>query len=233
MSADPARLGPTDRDVEVDMSGEPLRVLIVDDHPLFVDGLAALLGAAPTLEVVGRALSGADAVAQAEMLQPDVVVMDLRMKEMNGIEATRLIVSTSPHIGVLVLTMDEDDDSVFSAMRAGARGYLLKTAPHDEIVRSVEAVGNGAAVFGPIIARRVVDYFTRPRGPAAPLFPELTNREREVLELIAQGENNASIARRLFLSPKTIRNHVSNIFSKLQVADRAQAIVRARKEGLG
>ena len=156
------------------------------------------------------------------------------MPELNGIEATRQIVARSPHVGVLVLTMFEDDDSVFAAMRAGARGYLLKGAGPGEIARAIRAVGSGEAIFGPDVARRVMDYFTTPRPElAAMAFPELTDREREVLELIAQGRNNQWIARHFVLSPKTVRNHVSNIFTKLQVADRAEAIVRAREAGLG
>jgi DNA-binding NarL/FixJ family response regulator len=170
-------------------------------------------------------------VEEAASLQPDVVVMDLHMPDLNGIEATRQIVAASPHVGVLVLTMFEDDDSVFAAMRAGARGYLLKGAGQDEILRAVRAVGSGEAIFGPAIAERVLEYFSGPQPATA--FPELTEREREVLELIARGRNNTEIARHFVLSEKTVRNHVSNIFTKLHVADRAQAIVRAREAGLG
>jgi DNA-binding NarL/FixJ family response regulator len=210
---------------------EPLRVIIADDHPVFRDGLRALLGSTGASEVVGEAATGIEAVSAATELQPDVVVMDLHMPGLNGIEATRQIVAASPHVGVLVLTMFEDDDSVFAAMRAGARGYLLKGAGQDEIVRAIHAVASGEAIFGPEIARRVMEYFSAPRPPEP--FPELTDREREVLELIAQGRSNPDIARSFVLSPKTVRNHVSNIFTKLQVADRAQAIVRAREAGLG
>jgi DNA-binding NarL/FixJ family response regulator len=213
---------------------EPLRVLIVDDHPVFLAGLRVLLEADPRTEVVAEATTAAEAIAQAADTQPDAIVMDLHLPDMNGIEATRLITQTSPHIGVLVLTMYEDDDSVFAAMRAGARGYLLKGAGHTDIVHAITAVGAGTAVFGPSIAQRLIDYFGAQRSSAAaPPFPELTEREREILNLIAAGENNTAIAERLFLSAKTVRNHVSNIFAKLQVADRAQAIVRARKAGLG
>jgi DNA-binding NarL/FixJ family response regulator len=213
---------------------EALRILLADDHPVFRSGLRLLLAAEAdgAAEVVGEATNGAEAVERARELQPDVVVMDLQMPELNGIEATARIVAESPHIGVLVLTMFEDDDSVFAAMRAGARGYLLKGADQAEIVRAIRAVGSGEAIFGPRIARRVIDYFATER-PAAVPFPELTAREREVLELIAQGRSNLDITRTLVLSPKTVRNHVSNIFTKLQVADRAQAIVRAREAGLG
>jgi DNA-binding NarL/FixJ family response regulator len=210
---------------------EPLSVLVADDHPVFRDGVRALLDSTPELEVVGEAAAGDQAVELATELQPDVVVMDLQMPGLNGIEATREIVARSPHIGVLVLTMFEDDDSVFAAMRAGARGYVLKGSTQEEIVRAVQAVGSGEAIFGPAIARRMIEFFASPR--ATHPFPELTDREREVLELVAQGRSNLEIARHFVLSPKTVRNHVSNIFTKLQVADRAQAIVRAREAGLG
>lgn len=212
----------------------PVRVLLADDHPVFRDGLSSLLGSLDDVELVAEASTGAEAVSVAETIEVDVVVMDLHMPDLNGIEATRLIVRSQPHIGVLVLTMFEDDDSVFAAMRAGARGYLLKGASQEEIARAIRAVAGGEAIFGPAIAQRVIGYFARSGGAAGtPAFPELTQREREVLELIAQGRANASIARHLFLSEKTVRNHVSNIFSKLQVADRAEAIVRAREAGLG
>jgi DNA-binding NarL/FixJ family response regulator len=215
-------------------SNDQLRVLICDDHPVFRNGLRMLLSAQDGIDVVGDASTGREAVSRADELQPDVVIMDLQMPELNGIEATREIVATSPHVKVLVLTMFEDDDSVFAAMRAGARGYLLKGADQDEIVRAIEAVGSGEAIFGPRVAARVIEYFTTPQPThAAQAFPELTAREREVLERIARGESNATIARHFVLSQKTVRNHVSNIFTKLQVADRAQAIVRAREAGLG
>jgi DNA-binding NarL/FixJ family response regulator len=215
-------------------SNDQLRVLICDDHPVFRNGLRMLLSAQDGIDVVGDASTGREAVSRADELQPDVVIMDLQMPELNGIEATREIVATSPHVKVLVLTMFEDDDSVFAAMRAGARGYLLKGADQDEIVRAIEAVGSGEAIFGPRVAARVIEYFTTPQPThAAQAFPELTARELEVLERIARGESNATIARHFVLSQKTVRNHVSNIFTKLQVADRAQAIVRAREAGLG
>jgi DNA-binding NarL/FixJ family response regulator len=211
---------------------EPTRVLIVDDHPVFRVGLRLLLEADPDIEVVGEAGTGREAISAAAELQPDVVVMDLHMPEVNGVDATRSIVRTSPHIGVLMLTMLEDDESVFAAVRVGARGYLLKDAMQSDIVHAVHAVGAGTAVFGQGIAQRIMDYFSSYRPVIESAFPELTEREREVLTLIAEGESNPAIARRLHVSPKTVRNHVSNIFSKLQVADRAQAIVRARKAGL-
>jgi DNA-binding NarL/FixJ family response regulator len=213
---------------------DTLRVLIVDDHPVFVAGLRMILDADPRTEVIGEASTGAEAIALAAQAQPDAIVMDLHLPDINGIEATRVITQTSPHIGVLVLTMYDDDDSVFAAMRAGARGYLLKGAARSDILHAIAAVGSGTAVFGPSIAQRLIDYFAAQRTVAAVApFPELTEREREILNLIAAGANNTAIAERLFLSAKTVRNHVSNIFSKLQVADRAQAIVRARQAGLG
>jgi DNA-binding NarL/FixJ family response regulator len=209
-----------------------IRVVVADDHPLFRDGLRTLTSLEDGLELVGEAENGADAVELARTLRPDVVVMDLHMPDLNGIEATGRIVEALPDVGVLVLTMFEDDDSVFAAMRAGARGYLLKGAGHDEVVRAIEAVARGEAIFGPSIAARVIEFFSRPAPPPRP-FPELTEREREILELIAQGRSNGDIAAHFVLSPKTVRNNVSSIFTKLRVADRAQAIVRAREAGLG
>jgi DNA-binding NarL/FixJ family response regulator len=212
---------------------ERIRVLIADDHPLFRDGVRTLLRSVPDTEVVGEVANGEDAIAQAATLQPDVILMDLHMPGQNGIEATRAILHTSPHIGILVLTMFEEDDSVFAAMRAGARGYLLKGADQGEILRAIHAVSHGEAIFSPAIAQRLTQYFATVGHMAPPsAFPELTEREREVLGLIAQGRSNGEIADRLVLSQKTVRNHVSNIFSKLQVADRAQAIIRAREAGL-
>jgi len=219
---------------------DKIRVLIADDHTLFREGLRALLTAAPEVDVVGEAATGDEAIALALAQQPDVVLMDIQMPSasgVNGIEATRRLLHASPHIGVIMLTMLEDDDSVFAAMRAGARGYILKGADKTEVFKTLRAVAQGEALFGPAIAHRLMTFFSA-LGPAPtsapPLsFPELTEREREVLGLIAQGHNNAEIAERLVLSPKTVGNHISNIFSKLQVADRAQAIVRARAAGLG
>ena len=212
---------------------ETIRVLITDDHPPFRAGIRALLRSIEGLEVVGEAGSGDEAVTQAEALQPDVILMDLNMPGLNGIEATRQILATSPHIGILVLTMFEDDDSVWAAMQVGARGYLLKGAHKAEIVRAIRSVASGEAIFGPAIARRLTQFFAQPRsGTANAPFPELTEREREVLALIAQHRTNREIADRLVLSPKTVSNHISNIFSKLQIADRAEAIERARDAGL-
>jgi len=213
---------------------EPIRILIADDHPHFRDGLRALLASDSSLEVVGEAGDGEEAISLAADLQPDVILMDLGMPGVGGIEATRRILRTSPHIAILVISMFEDEDSVFAALQAGARGYLLKGALKAEILRSIRAVASGEAIFGPVIARRLMQYFSNPHPTAPPdAFPELTEREHEILELIARHETNPEIAKRLFLSPKTVRNHVSNIFTKLQVADRAQAIIRAREAGLG
>jgi DNA-binding NarL/FixJ family response regulator len=213
---------------------EPVSILIADDHALFRDGLRALFNSVPDVEVVGEAATGEEAVSRASDLRPDVVLMDIQMPGLNGIEATRRILGASPHTGVVVVTMFEDDDSVFAAMRAGARGYVLKGANQDEILKVIHAVASGEAHFGPEIARHLMTFFSAPK-PASPseAFPDLTAREREVLDLIARGKSNQEIARGLFLSLKTVRNHASNIFMKLQVADRVQAAIRAREAGLG
>jgi DNA-binding NarL/FixJ family response regulator len=212
---------------------EPLRLLIADDHPLFRHGLREFLSLAPGVHVIGEAASGDEAVQQAEALQPDVILMDVNMPGLNGIEATRQILHDSPHIRVLVVTMFEDDSSVFAAMRAGARGYILKDAEKEDILRAIQAVGSGEGIFSPAIATRLIDFFAT-QGSALPkeIFPSLTERERGILQLIARGRSNADIARELSLSPKTVYNYVSNILSKLQVSDRAQAIIRAREAGL-
>jgi DNA-binding NarL/FixJ family response regulator len=213
---------------------EPVCVLIADDHPLFRDGLRALLASAPGVELVGEATTGEEAVSLAADLQPDVVVMDVQMPGMGGIEATRRIMRDGPHIRILVVTMFEDDGTVFQAMRAGARGYVLKGANYAEMLRAIRAVGTGEAIFSPKIAVRLMDFFSSIRPTTLPqAFPELSEREREILDLIAQGHRNTDIADRLFLSPKTVRNHVSNILHKLQVTDRTEAIIRAREAGLG
>jgi len=193
-----------------------------------------MLGSESDTEVVGEAATGKEVVERATEARPDVILMDIQMPDMNGIEATRRILEVDPEVGVVVLTMFEDDDSVFSAMRAGARGYVLKGAPPSEILKVVRAVTAGEAHFGPEIARRLMDFFSEPK-PASPedIFPELSVREVEILDLIAQGHSNAKIAARLYLSPKTVGNHISHIFTKLQVADRAHAIIRAREAGLG
>ena len=212
----------------------PLRILIADDHPLVRSGLRALLMAAEDLEVVGEAATGEEAVTLASSLSPDVIVMDLRMPGINGIEATRHIVQANPRIRILVVTLFEDDDSVFAALRAGARGYILKDANEIEVVRAIRAVSGGDAIFSATIAQRLIDFFATPRPMQALLpFPDLTEREREILMLITQGRSNAEIAQSLVISMKTVRNYISSIFSKLQVADRSQAIIRAREAGLG
>jgi DNA-binding NarL/FixJ family response regulator len=211
---------------------DPIRVLIADDHPVFRNGMRALIASLPEMEVVGEATTGAEVIAHAATEQPDVILMDLQMPVVDGIEATRRILTTSPHIRILVVTMFEDDESVVTALRAGARGYVLKGASPHEIVQAIAAVANGAAIFSPAIAQRLLDFFAAPR-PTAPILPELTDREREILTLIVQGHTNQSIANRLVLSLKTVQNHVSNTFSKLQVVDRTQAILRAREAGLG
>ncbi|MGM1061255.1 response regulator [Saccharothrix sp. Mg75] len=211
----------------------PLRALVVDDHPLFRYGLATALAGAPGLELVGEAPGGVVAVSMAAALCPDVVVMDLNMPDLGGVEATRRIVAHDAGVRVLVLTMFDDDESVFAAMRAGALGYLLKGSRPQQIVRAVRAVGEGEAIFSPAIAVRLLAYFGSAPAERAEAFPELTSREREVLRLMAGGTGNAAIARLLVLSPKTVRNHVSNILRKLHVADRAQAVSRARQAGLG
>jgi DNA-binding NarL/FixJ family response regulator len=213
---------------------EHITVLIADDHQFFRDGVRALLDTQPDMECVGEATSGDEAVRLASELQPDVILMDVQMPGISGVEATRQVVSSSPQIRVLVVTMFEDDALVFAAMRAGARGYLLKGARHEDMVRAIRAVGNGDAIFSPAIAARMVEYFAALQpGRPTQVFPELSSREREILALLAQGLKNAEIAERLVISPKSVRNYVSNIISKLQVADRAQAILRAREAGLG
>ncbi len=209
------------------------RVVIVDDHPVFRRGLKALLDGEDGLEVVGEAADGLTAVSVVLDLEPDVVVMDLHMPGLGGVEAAQRVLEVLPSLGVLVLTMHEDDELVFAAMKAGARGYLVKTTDDEEIVRAVQAIGAGEAIFSATIAQRMMGYFTAISSSKAVLFPQLTDRERDVLELMASGLDNPSIAHRLSLSSKTVRNRVSAIFSKLQVADRAQAIVRAREAGLG
>ena len=211
-----------------------IRILIADDHPLFRDGMHGLLDSVPDTKVVGEATSGEEAVSQAATLQPDVILMDIKMPGINGIAATREILAASPHVGILMVTMLEDDELVFAAMRAGARGYVLKGANQADILLAIRAVGRGEVIFGPGIARRLLRFFStiRPDTPQR-VFPDLSERETELLALMAQGKSNQEIADQLELSLKTVRNHVSNIFSKLQVADRAQAILRAREAGLG
>jgi DNA-binding NarL/FixJ family response regulator len=211
-----------------------VRVLIADDHPLFREGMRGRLDRTPEVMVVGEAASGDEAVEMARTLEPDVILMDIKMPGLNGIEATREILGAIPGVGVLVLTMFEDDDSVFAAMRAGAKGYLLKDSGGEGVVHAIRAVASGEAVFGPGVAERIIGFFSAPKPSVARrAFPELTEREEEILSLVAQGKSNQEIARQLFVSIKTVRNHVSNILLKLQVADRAQAVIRARDAGLG
>jgi DNA-binding NarL/FixJ family response regulator len=219
------------------MEQEHIRILIVDDHPVFRFGLRALLNAVPDTEVVGEVTTGEEVVALATSLRPDVILMDINMPGVNGIEATRRIRDANLDTRILIVTMLEDD-SVFAAIRAGAHGYVIKGAEPAEVLRAIRSVANGEAIFSPGIAERLMHYFATPptgdatRSAGTPIFPDLTDREREVLTLIAQGLTNSAIAERLVLSPKTVRNYISEIFSKLQVADRAQAIIRARNAGL-
>ncbi|MEV6843534.1 response regulator transcription factor [Actinoplanes sp. NPDC051411] len=208
----------------------PVRVLIADDHPMFRFGLTA----DPEIELVGEASNGAELITMVERLVPDVVITDLAMPGIDGLAATRRIKDEHPKVAILVLTMHEDDEAVFGAMRAGARGYLLKGADGGGIVRAVLTVARGDAVYGTGIAQRIMDFFTSAhKDYATTVFPELTCREREILELVAAGHNNHEIARRLVLSEKTIRNHVAAVLTKLQVSDRAAAVAKARDAGLG
>jgi len=216
----------------------PIKVLIADDHVFYREGVRAFLSNSLEIDVVGEAGNGNEAITKTTELQPDVILMDLKMPGTNGIESTRQIHEMFPKVGVLVLTMFDDDDSVFAAMRAGARGYLLKDADKDEVVRAIIAVERGEAIFSPAIAQRMMQYFssssTYPSKKNQPgEFAGLTERELEILDLIAQGHNNTVISNKLSLSIKTVQNYVSSILTKLQVADRSQAIVRAREAGLG
>jgi DNA-binding NarL/FixJ family response regulator len=214
-----------------------IRVLVADDHPVFRRGMRAILGAEPDTELVGEAIDGEEAVARALELRPDVILMDLNMPNVSGIEATRQILQASPDTAILMLTMFEDDKSILAAMRAGAHGYILKGADGAETLRAVHAAASGEAIFSPAITRRLTEYFATPeRGfntSSGRAFPNLTEREHEILSLIAEGYTNTAIASRLYLSPKTVRNYVSSIFTKLEVADRPEAIIRAREAGLG
>lgn len=213
---------------------DTVRLLVVDDSAVFREGLLALLATIADVEVVGQASSGEQGVEQAVALQPDVVLMDLSMPGAGGVEATRTLVSASPHIAVLVLTMDDHNDSVVAAMRAGARGYLLKGTRQEGLLHAIHTVRDGGAVFGPAIARRLIALLTPDSAaPTDPSFGNLTPRERQILEHIARGHSNAQIAEQLGLSRKTVRNHVSSVFAKLQVGDRPTAIIKAREAGLG
>ncbi len=211
-----------------------LRVIVVDDHPMYREGLRLALAATRDFESVSEAPDAETALDMVAAHRPDLVLMDLRLPGMSGIEATRRIVAADPGVRVVVVSMLEDDDSIFAAMRAGARGYLLKGADRDELLTALRAVAHGEVIFGAAIARRVMAFFTGHMPTvAAAAFPELTEREREILERLARGDLNQAIAQQFGLSDKTVRNHVSSILNKLQVADRAQAIVRARDAGLG
>jgi DNA-binding NarL/FixJ family response regulator len=210
------------------------RILIADDHPLFRGGIRTLLETLPDVEVIGEATTGVETVSMVQVHQPDIVLMDLKMPEMSGIEATRRILEIQPQTRILMITMFEDDPSVFTAMRAGARGYILKDAERDDIVRAIRAVGRGEAIFSPSIAARLMDFFTTATSTVPrEAFPMLTTREREILHLMTQSTSNAEIADLLSLSGKTVANYVSNILGKLQVADRDAAIRQARDMGMG
>jgi DNA-binding NarL/FixJ family response regulator len=211
-----------------------LRVLLADDHPVFRHGLRDLLEDIDDLQVVGEASGGEEVVRLAQDTQPDVVLMDVKMPGMSGIEASRRVHEVCPSAHILILTMFQDDGTVFAAMRAGARGYVLKDADKDDLLRAVQSVGRGEAIFSPAVATRVLDYFSGATGSIPrESFPMLTDRERDLLQLLARGQSNAEIAVDLGLTSKTVSNYVSSILTKLQVADRAQAILRAREAGLG
>jgi DNA-binding NarL/FixJ family response regulator len=213
---------------------DEVRVLIVDDHPVFRDGLASLLSTQPGMRVVATGADGREAVALAEQHRPDVAVMDLQMPEMNGIEATRVLTAQVPETRVLVFTMGEEDGTVLAAMRAGARGYLVKGAGQDEVARAITTVHAGGLVFGSSLATRITELLSGAARPAeVQAFPQLTEREREILDLVAAGRNNAQIAATLYLAPKTVRNNVSMIMAKLHATDRADVIIRAREAGMG
>ena len=215
-------------------------ILIADDHLFYREGVRSLLSGVPDVEIVGEASNGAEAVQLASRLNPDVILMDLKMPGMSGIEATHAILKSQANVGILIVTMFDDDDSVFAMMRAGARGYILKDADQNELLRAIHSVHSGEAIFSPTIARRMANFFaTHPkesstaRPNTSESFPDLTDREQEILELIAQGQNNSAIANRLSLSLKTVQNYVSNILNKLQAADRVEAMLKAREAGLG
>ncbi|TKC18045.1 response regulator [Robertmurraya kyonggiensis] len=210
-----------------------IKVLVVDDHPLFREGIGTLLQSTDIAELIGEATNGEEAIDLALRLKPDVILMDLNLPIKNGIEATRIITDSLPNVGILVLTMFDDDDSVFSALKAGARGYLLKGANRMETLRAIQAIANGESIFSPAIAVNLLDFFKVFQPAPTLIFPELTEREKGILELIVAGKENADIARHFGITLKTVRNHISNIYSKLQVADRAEAIAQAKNKGMG
>ena len=228
-------------------ASSPIRVVVADDHSLIREGVRALLGSVPDMELVGEAADGAEAVAVVARTGPDVVLMDLHMPGVDGVAATRAIAAGHPEVAVLVVSMLDDDASVFAALKAGARGYVLKGAEPEELQRAVRAVASGDAIFGPGIAERVLTLFRSPPseasssvpapgagvGAGAAAFPQLTDREREILDHLARGRSNAAIAEALYLSPRTVANHVSSILGKLHLADRTEAAIRARDAGLG
>jgi DNA-binding NarL/FixJ family response regulator len=208
-------------------------VVLADDHQIMSDGLVALLEALPGLEVVGTASDGREAILVCRETLPDVVVMDIQMPQLDGIDATRQVVAAHPGTAVVMLTMNEDDDTILSALRAGARGYLLKGSSAVEVERAIRTAAGGGMVFGASLAARVADFLSGRARTEDVVFPDLSARERQVLDLLAAGRSNAEIARQMFLSDKTVRNAVSAIYAKLHATDRAAAIIKARDAGLG